>query len=290
VRTRTGFRSLGTAAIPLALVLFAGARPSAAALQEAGQRRCIAKLNQAAARVAKAQGAVGRACLAAFAAGRPEDVGSPASAQLCLDADPFGKVSRAEAKTLARETKSCSDPLPEFGHTAGADLNTAVRTQARNLVVELFGDLDAAIAAAGSSAEAAHCQAAVLAVAVKVQDKTWAAAVRAKKLALATATSGPELAQALASAVGTDPRLARLRSRLAARVAEACAGIVLDGLVTVFGCGPDATSSPEALGACVGHSASCAVGFGLAEADGLFADLDFDLFDDGLANESCLAN
>jgi len=283
-------RRFGAAALCLPLVLVADVRPGTALAQDAGQRKCVVKLNQAGARVAKAQGSDNRACLAAFAAGRPEAVGSPASAQLCLDADPFGKVARAQGKTVAGETKSCRDPLPDFGYTGAADVNDAARREARNLVVELFGDLDDAIAAAGASPEAARCQAEVLAAAVKAHDKTWAAALRAKKLALLSVADGPELAQALASAIGADPKLAAVRAKLAARVAEACAGLTLDGLFFLLGCGPDATSSAEALGACVTGRGSCASGYALSSADAFFAGLDVDLLDDGLANGSCLFN
>ncbi len=116
--------------------------------------KCANKIVKGASLLAKAGGKLAAGCLKE----RQKDPGAGFGA--CLDADAKQFESKAAAKLLGFETKSCSTP-PDYGVLDGAAIAAAVPAARRQVVDGLFGAgaaADATIVAAADDKVGAACQ------------------------------------------------------------------------------------------------------------------------------------
>jgi hypothetical protein len=245
--------------------------------QSKAQQACINALNGGFAKVARAQDKSILRCLKA--AGKGE------SATACL-ALPDRGADKARAKAGANEARRCSEEPPGFGPLDADTVSGAAVIAERAMLVEIFGaDLDGALVTQTADATTAKCQRAVVKAVYKCQSTQVAEFNRCKKTALTK--GGAIRSDDLASCLAVDPRgrVAKrcdpLSGSLAAKILpKTCGGV---GLAAAFpGCGTD---DPGELASCADEAGACQVCLGLNEADGISEDCD--LFDDGVANESC---
>jgi cysteine-rich repeat protein len=249
------------------------------------QQRCIQKLNESGAFVAKAQHRVNAKCLGDAAKGTL--VGA---AQDCLANDPNGKVANAQAKTVSVDAKKC-DPadLPGFAYAGPAAVNAAAEAEAIALMADLFGpNLDLAVIAKAVDPAGARCQADVTKATNALADRLFKLAYKEKKLLLAgkddgsLAISNEALQSQLYAFLEADAagKIARKASELRTAAQQKCNGIALAAAFP--GCAP---GSIGALGDCAEAAARCRFCRAFNAFDGLAADCD--AFDDGAANASC---
>ncbi len=249
------------------------------------QQRCIQKLNESGAFVAKAQHAVNAKCLADAAKGTL--VGA---AQDCLANDPNGKVGKAQAKTAAAETKKCNPAdLPGFAYVGSAAVNAAGEAQPIALMADLFGpNLDLAVIAKAVDPAGARCQGDVAKATNALADRLFKLAYKEKKLLLAgkedgsLAISNEALETQLFAFLEADPsgKIARKASELRTAAQQKCGGVALAAAFP--GCAP---GSVGALGDCAEAAARCRFCLAFNAFDGLAADCDD--FDDAAADASC---
>lgn len=272
--------SVRSAALAVFVSVLAAAAPGGAQVQSPKQAKCVTAMNDAAAKVVKAQMGAAQKCLKAASSGR---LAPGQTAQQCLGADDGAKVARAAAATAAKATSVCKPPLPDFGHAAASTVSAAAVAGALGTFGDLFGpDLDAATIVAATDKAGAKCQAAV-AKATDTLLATLLGELRAcKKLGLKSASiaSAAALAACL-DALDGDARgkVARARAKLAATLTGRCATTTL---ATAF---PGECAAASDVPGCVATRARCQVCNVFNDADGL--DADCDVFDDGLADASC---
>jgi cysteine-rich repeat protein len=255
-------------------------------------QRCISKMNERGAAVAKAQHAVNAFCLAS-AAKAALPVGVP-TAQACLSADPKTKVAKAQAKTLSVEAAKCTTPSPplppNFAYEGGAVVNAAGVAQTIGLVEDLFGaDLDAAVRPKLTDKAGARCQKNVLTATQNLSSGLYKSALKEKKRLLAgkedgtLARSNAVLTMLLSDFLLADAsgKIASLESSVRTAARMSCSQPILD---TAFpGCAPSA--SLNELASCGIAAARCRFCLGFNAFDGTA--IDCDAFDDDLANVSC---
>ncbi len=249
------------------------------------QRQCIKAVNRGIDRLAAARSKVNERCLEDAARGRLG--GDPTAFDLCLDADPRGKVSRARRDLEARERESCkADKLPELAlgkdRLAGAVAATALPSA---LARDLLGQ--PAQAARRADKAAATCQQKLLKRSAGLFDTIWRELrdAKADKLAgrgSAPAVSDEELTAHVAQAVAGSRTITKATNALRERAVEACGSV--PGLVALFaGC---QAADADALGECADRAARCRACLLFVEADPGVA-LDCDVFDDRIVDDSC---
>jgi glucose/arabinose dehydrogenase len=255
-------------------------------MQTPAQRRCVRTVNRGVARVARAQAAAARRCLADAAAGRVGRLGPGGTFDACLEADVDARVARAADRVGAREPGACAAEPPELA--LGANRLAGVgpaSLEGAALVRDLLGD--PAAAAPSSERAAARCQRALVAHATGHLRSIFGATQRAVDASLrggagAPAVTDVELTAAVEAALATHGGLARGAERLGAALAKRCAGAG-DLAAVVPGCG---SGDPAALAACaLGRTRCRACRLAVAADPGLA--LDCDAFDEGAANWSC---
>jgi cysteine-rich repeat protein len=255
------------------------------------QQRCIQKLNERGAALAKAQHKVSLTCLADAAKGNVAALGPSMTAQGCLDDDPKGKVAKAQAKTLDGETSQCKPGnLPTFAYTSGATVNAAGEAEALALMADLFGaNLDLAVISKAVDPPGARCQKSVAQATQALSNRLFKLAVKEKKLLLAgkedgsLARSNEALQSQLLAFLEADAagKLAQKEADLRAAARTKCGGVFLDAAFP--GCAPSADAT--ALAACATADARCRFCRSFNAFDGLA--IDCDDFDDAAANASC---
>jgi hypothetical protein len=275
ISTRAAIAAVAMVAAPLA-----GPPASHAQMQTAEQARCITTMNDAAAKVAKAQLGVAQRCLKAASAGRLEP---GQTAQQCLTADNSGKIEKATTSASAKAATVCVAPLPDFGFTSAATGSSAAIAGGRGLFGDVFGsNLDAAAIDAEADSAGAKCQG----TAAKSSGKLLAAmlgefrACKKSGLGDGTVSSGPALADCL-EAIDADAkgRIDRVRGTMSLKLASSCATTTQ---ATAF---PGACDDASDFVACVEIASRCRACRIASGADALGEDCD--LFDDAIANESC---
>ncbi len=139
------FSSAGSwVGLVVAVVVLGLGAPSASGLSSA-DAACVKRMNAALAKVAKAQSKENSRCVKF--AGK----GTEAAPQACLTLDAKQRVARAEARTFVVEGKACA-AAPEFGTADAAAVNAAAKTAALGAVEALFGgDLDAVLETASGN-------------------------------------------------------------------------------------------------------------------------------------------
>jgi len=254
------------------------------------QQKCINALNQLGAKVVAAQHKVSLECLDDAAEGNTGDLGTPATAQDCLDSDPDGKVVSAQAKTLSGEAAKCDGgDLPGFAYTGGAGVNAAAELEGMALVADLFGaDLSPVVISEVADKVGARCQQDVLKATHALSNLLFKLAVKQKKKLIAgtagtLAVSNEALELALLGYVQADAKgkIGKKAAKLASVAGKACPVVALDAAFP--GCAPSA--DPAALASCATSAARCRFCRAFNSFDGLAMDCD-DL-DDGVANASC---
>jgi cysteine-rich repeat protein len=253
-------------------------------------QRCIQKLNERGAAVAKAQHQVNAKCLEDAAKGNTAGLGVPATAQDCLGNDPRGKAAKAQDKTVSGDAKQCSPAnLPGFAYQGPAAVNAAGEAEPIALMADLFGaNLDLAVIAKAVDPQGARCQREVTKAANAVADRIFKLAIKEKKALLAGKEDGSlaisnEALQTQLFAfleADADGKIARKESELRTAAQQKCGGVALAAAFP--GCAP---SSIGALGDCAIAAARCRFCRAFDAFDGLAADCDG--FDDAAANASC---
>jgi len=255
------------------------------------QQRCIAKLNERGAALAKAQHKVSLTCLSNAAKGNTAALGPSMTAQGCLEDDPKGKVAKAQTKTLDGEAGQCkAGNLPTFAYTSGAAVNAAGEAEALALMADLFGpNLDLAVIAKAVDAPGARCQKSVAQATQALSNRLFKLTMKEKKALLAgkqdgsLARSNEALETQILAFLDADAagKIAQKEADLRSAARTKCGSVVLD---TAFpGCAPSADGT--ALAACATADARCRFCRSFNDFDGLA--IDCDAFDDAAANASC---
>jgi hypothetical protein len=279
-------RPLFLATILATIVVFLARLSAAVGPQSAHQQTCLNKLNTDGVAVAKEQGKASLACLKSAGSGKL--VGT---AQSCLTADAKGHIAKKTTKTTADAAKSCATP-PDFGSTSAATINDAAAQAKLDLIADIFGaGLDAAVLSCAPKKTGCRCQQTVLGAVEKLADTTLAQFVKCKKTAL---KSGAASATALSACVGdagtagsiaadTKGKIQKTADKLNADIVKSCD---TPGITGAFP-GRCTGRVGGALGDCLDVQVECRVCQMINEADGLFVNCD--LFDDQIANASCLS-
>ncbi|MFQ5514943.1 MAG: hypothetical protein ACE5FG_10940, partial [Myxococcota bacterium] len=253
--------------------------------QSQSRERCINALNKSFAKVTKAKGGVVCGCLKSASKGKLGTV----SIEACLLGDPKGKVAKAVAKTLAKESKRCPLP-PDFGPIDPNTVNAAALEKELDLLHDVFGsDVNGVIVVDPLNSPTAKCQLAAMKAAKKCQDAKLKAFNRCKKNGLKDRSLRSFLdlqnsCLGLGSAGIPDDggKIAKACStKLLIAVTKKCGGSI--DLSTAFpGCPP---GDAAALAACLDRKVECQVCRALNRVDRLVRDCDE--FDDGVTNGSC---
>lgn len=267
-----------TRAVCLALLLAAG--PAHAQLTP-DEQKCVSGLNSKGAGVAKAQGKLNGSCIKTLASGKEAKLGAD-SADQCIEIDPKGKVSKAQAGTDKVAEKNCDAASPPaFGYAGPGAVNSAAAAETAALAGDLLGFfVDDAVVLKSDDKSAAACQADVLKRTTKLTDTLFKAAKKIQKNALATSASAEELATALAAA-GDDPKATKAADKLRNSAAKKCSGVDLGAAFPAC-----SAATTDELGNCAEQAARCR--FCRALASGSALPLDCDTLDDASSNGSCL--
>ena len=246
-------------------------------VQTKDQAKCINSLNKAGAKVAAAQGKANTSCI------KNAGKGKEANPTACLTADAKGKVAKAEAKTIAAETKACG-VVPDFGYTSGAGVNLAALSNEVALVGQVFGsDLESTIIDSKTDKNGAKCQAAVSKDYEKIVGTAFKLFIACKKAGLKaeTVVSLDSLGSCLNDLI-TDVKgkIAKGVAKLTADVNKSCAPEQLD---TIF---PGQCVGEGDFTGCVSRLAQCRVCLMVNAMDG--TSVDCDVFDDATSNSSCV--
>ncbi|RMF24114.1 MAG: lamin tail domain-containing protein [Deltaproteobacteria bacterium] len=255
------------------------------------QQKCMTALNKDLAKVAKTSGKDALKCLSD---GAKERLGAM-TIDDCVAADRKGKIASATAKTAKDFGKLCvglaSDGFeryPSFGATDDATVSTAGTDRPRDLLRDVLGsDLDAATIRLSADKDAAKCQQSLAKDVLRCLDTIGKEFSRCKKTGLADGAirRTSELGACLGAdargkiAKTCDPVVGRIRRDLDNR----CVSAGVDLLAAFSPCG---SSDAAAVAACIWAAADCRACRMYGEGDAL--DLDCDIFDDGVANGSCL--
>lgn len=240
---------------------------------------CLVKMHAAGAKVAKAQDVEAFKCLKARAKGQIASIDTHG----CLLADGKGRVAKASAKATALETEKCAS-APSFGYTGGATTSRAATTEQLGIAHEIFGaDLGAAAILTADDKPAATCQAAVLKATGKIVGQELKQFGKCQKTGLKDGSiSDTTSLAACLDEVSADPKgkIAKAKAAVTKALDTKCGGVDLDVAL------PGSCSGSGDFAGCLATRADCRSCLLLNEADALGADCD--LFDDGLANLSCI--
>lgn len=281
--------------LSVALLVAAAAQ---AQLQTKDQRKCTAALDGVFAQIAAAAGKHAVACIKRGAKGT-----LAGSIDACVDGDPDRKLTKlffaGEKKFDKLCTGASSKPpmlpkLPPYGVTEVPTASAAAADASRAIVRDVFGDaLEAAIVRESADKDAAKCQQGIANRAAKCAAAHVRGFNACRAAGLERATAPFDDAGDLVSCLGDDPK---------GTIAKQCdlSGGKVDGIrktldkkcrakdvslsAALPGCASD---DVEAAHACVNAAARCRVCLGLNRAGDLAGDCD--AFDDGAANESCVA-
>jgi cysteine-rich repeat protein len=243
------------------------------------QRRCIDRVNQGIAHVARTRARANERCLA-----RAE---SPVDFDGCLEEDRTGRLERAAQSLEKVEQRSClPDQLPELalGSERLAEA-AAAKELPSDLARDLFGRPP--VAAPKEDRQEKRCQSAVLKHSHALLDSfsREARAALAEKLEgrhTAPAVNDEELSRFVEEALEESPRIAKVAAALRKRTAGACADA--PDLTALFpGCG---SADAEQVSACAERAARCRA-CELLEAANERLDVNCDRLDDQTEDLSC---
>jgi len=266
-----------------------GAENSVASWPTKTQQKCLAAMSKDAAKMAKTSG---KDVLSCIKDGSNERLVAT-DIEACSGADRRGKIAKAGEKTDRDFGKSCSGVASDgfrryasFGVTDAPTTNAAAETRPRDYLHDVFGpDLDAAVVLRSVDSTGSKCQQTLAKDGLRCVDTILKEFGRCEKLGLALGTilgrpgldgcAGDDTRGKIAKVC--DPVVGKIGKDLVKR----CAAL---DLVAMFpGC---ATAGPAQAAFCLSSGASCRSCRLLREAKQMGNDCD--LFDDGLANGSCM--
>jgi hypothetical protein len=262
---------------PGAEVFALGVEPPVEEPQTKAQQKCLVALNQAAAKVARAQTKVNEKCL------KDASKGKESSLQGCAISDPKDKVLKASLKVMKADDKKCqADGRPSFSYVAGSGLYVIAMDEGLSFLQDLLGaDPDLAIR---SDKSEVGCQGKVLKLSDKLIDVILKEAIKAKKQALAQgAASADQLQAAIEAALGAAEKLLRAEDKVVQTAEKKCAEVV--DLGAVFPGAVSVGTTPADVSSHAIENARCRACRLLNQFDAL--DMDCDAFDEGATNGSC---
>ncbi|NQY91631.1 MAG: hypothetical protein HRT46_08225 [Deltaproteobacteria bacterium] len=249
---------------------------------------CVNAMNKGAVKVSSTQAKENSACIKQAARQEPAGTG----AEACLVADQRGKIARAQAKTLAGETRSC-DVTPSFAYSSGQLVNAAAARETIALIHDVYGqDLDAAVVGKDADRNGATCQLSASKGSAKLLAAVLREFVDTKKKGLRDEifADAVSLQQACFDAINNDQRgkIARAEQKLASLLEKKCVARGVDLAAVLAGqCAGEASSGSSAAADCVETRVRCRACRLFNDADAL--EQDCDLFDNGSADNSCPA-
>ncbi len=245
-------------------------------------------MNKGAAKVSSAQAKDNSGCIKQAARLEPAGTG----AEACLVADQRGKIARAQAKTLAGETRSC-DVTPSFAYSSGQLVNAAAARETIALIHDVYGqDLDAAVVGKDADRNGATCQLSAAKGSAKLLAAVSREFVDTKKKGLRDEifADAASLQQACFDAINNDQRgkIARAEQKLASLLEKKCVARGVDLAAVLAGqCAGEASAGSSAAADCVEARVRCRACRLFNDADAL--EQDCDLFDNSAADKSCPA-
>ncbi len=250
-----------------------------AAFALSSEATCLVKMNSAGAKIAKAQDGEALRCLKARAKGQLD----ASQTNACLLADEKGRVAKARGKASSTETKKCTS-TPTFGFSGATTTGDAAATEQLGIAHEVFGpDLGGAALLSSADATGASCQFAVLKATGKIVAAELKQFSKCKKTGLkaGSITDTSSLGTCLTE-VAADPtgKIAKARAGVTKALDKKCGGVDLDAAL------PGSCAGSGDFSSCLSERADCRACLMLSEMDALGADCD--LFDDGVANLSCI--
>lgn len=246
-----------------------------AAAPTADQRRCIAELSRAGARVAEATTRELLRCARRAVRGRLP-VGQ--TLEQCALADADGRIAQARITTEVAEARWCVGP-PPFGPRDAEAVNHLIDGLFQ--VRAVFGpDAASVLGASAGDARRGSCQLAI----VRGMGRIAVAKLREfNRCAESALTDGADAATDLEACIDADPRrrVARVVTDVDADAARTCGG---EAIASAFP-GACASDSASTLGTCVEPRVHCDVCTGLDAAQG--TGVACHRFTDGVATAYC---
>jgi len=249
-----------------------------------GEQTCINGMNKSGAKVNDTQLKENEKCLRDYQKGR-----LTTTFELCLSADPRGKVQRAKHRTITSEESKCT-PLavpPAFAYSDSATVNAAAAAGGPALTRQIFGDPvdDADLSTDAVNRDAAKCQSEMLKRADKLEGTVLKEINKTEKQALreAVANSAAALDATLAAVFSANAKIAKAEQKLARAVDKKCAALQASP-DTIF---PGACARPTLLEIedCVIATARCLACLEVNAFDA--GNQDCDHADDRTGNGSC---
>jgi len=268
---------VGSAAVLAGLLLLVAAPPASAQAQSKEQQKCIGVANKQARTLAKARGNESSGCISTAAKVGAVDVDA------CNSADTTGKVSAVQTKATALLTPPGSkcDTAPDFGFSSPL----AVTSVSTAVTAKLFTDIYDANFAGPLSTDESKCLDASLKALTNLFYTQLKAFRTCKKPGLkdGSIASGVALLGACLGDVENGPKVIGAKSQLEATLDAKCLGVAIGNVFQ-----GDCVTAPNtaALAACMDDRSDCDACLVLSRVDNLGADCD--LFDDGVANSSCI--
>lgn len=264
-----------------ALLALASAHAASAAPQSRDQQTCITTANKGAELIAKAQSKAAALCMATLA-----KAGGNINVSTCSTNDAKGKVANAVANTtnsLQGPASRCGS-APDFGFSSASEVTGAGVVATAAMYTDIYGSSISGPLANASS----KCLSSTNPALAKLFGAKLAAFAACKRSGLRDETIDrrSRLADCLDDVKG-DPK-GKVDKALAKLEAGLGGGSCTGELATLFGsgdCSAEATSAAT-LADCIEARVDCRACTLLEVADALGSDCD--LFDDGLANSSCV--
>jgi hypothetical protein len=265
-------RTYGALAVALFVLMLGSAAFGQA--QNKDQQKCINTLNKDTGKVAATQGKNNSGCVKSATKGSPSAT--------CVPMDGSGKVAPTETKAASDETNNgcLGANAPNFGYSSASVGNAAAVNAEIILFSDTYGGTDTTGVISTAKADA-KCQSAVTKDLEKVIATKWKEYLKCKKHHAATATNASDLASCLIGLTG-DAKIGAAVSKLNADISKKCGAPVSISADFPGGCFSSTTGT---LAGCLDTKAECRICRALKTIDDL--SIDCDLFDDGLANDSC---
>ena len=253
---------------------------------EPGERNCVVKRHEKAARLAHTFLKNAQFCLKSASLDRISEPGT------CLESDPRGKLTRATESLVAVDAKHCKE-APPFGYVDSALTQSAAHSVGEDLVSSLFGtqDLGQVILSRREDRQASRCQQDVLSGVAKLFGAQMKAYSTCLRTGLANRTSPISSAAGMTTCleeVGGHRVVQRAVAALRKKIEKTCLPVIddeswqwqelLPGLAVSPSEQTDLTSFLTNPSRCLMCELSNALGN---------LSVDCDLFDDGIANLSC---
>jgi hypothetical protein len=256
---------------------------------QADDATCITALNKNAGKVATERNKVIRTCIK-----EKDKLGDP-QAEKCSLVDAKGKVADARQKAVDQDVGGakdmCANTTPSFLYTGATNANIVASAEALGLAHDIFGeDLDTSVVTDGNKAKM-KCRDGMYKATMKLLDTKLKVFGACKKDAMKNgAASNAEIETACFVPGGpglTDPKgkVPKGHAKLVDAASKNCIVPAQDTDVLFPGGCVGETGTP-AFANCIDRLVECRTCRLINAMDGL--GVDCDLFDDGLANGSCV--